>query len=79
MAPMPGPGQKAAPLGAMGLGMNKIEKEEDKTDKFQKVMDWGTPRLVTKNRAIVMDQKTMQQRAFLHNIASVRKGLVADV
>lgn len=45
-------------------------------DKFNKVMDWGTPRLVTKNRALVMDQKQLQQRAFLHNIAGVRKGVV---
>ena len=26
-------------------------------DKFKRVMDWGTPRLVTKNRQLVMDQK----------------------
>ena len=37
-------------------------------------MDWGTPRLVTKNRALVMDQKQMQQRAFLQGIAAIRTG-----
>lgn len=37
-------------------------------------MDWGTPRLVTKNRALVMDQTQLKQRAFLHNIAAIRKG-----
>lgn len=42
-------------------------------------MDWGTPRLVTKNRALVMDQKQMQQRAFLQNVAAVRKGLAENV
>lgn len=30
---------------------------EDSDGKFNKVMDWGTPRLVTKNRCLVMDQK----------------------
>ena len=60
--------------------MNKIDRssEQEAPDKFNKVMDWGTPRLVTKNRALIMDQKTMQQRAFLHNIAGVRKGAVAE-
>lgn len=29
--------------------MNKIERKEEE-NKFNKVMDWGTPRLVTKNR-----------------------------
>jgi len=37
-------------------------------------MDWGTPRLVTKNRALVMDQNQLKQRAFLQNIAAIRKG-----
>lgn len=47
-------------------------------DKHKKVLDWGTPRLVTKNRQLVVDQKTMQQRALLQNIASIRTGPVAD-
>jgi len=40
--------------GAMvgGMGMNKIDRGDDK---FKKVMDWGTPRLVTKG--VEMDQK----------------------
>lgn len=60
--------------------MNKFDRgsaaggSQAEGDKFNKVMDWGTPRLVTKNRALVMDQKTMQSRALLHNIAAVRKG-----
>lgn len=55
-------------------GADAVEEK----DKFQKVMDWGTPRLVTKNRALVMDQKTMQSRAFLNNIASVRIGAIPN-
>jgi hypothetical protein len=55
---------------AGSLGFNKLAdadeaKGEEGGSKFNKVMDWGTPRLVTKNRALVMDQKQMQQRAFL--------------
>ena len=32
--------------------MNKIERNEEK---YKNVLDWGTPRLVTKNRQLVMD------------------------
>jgi len=49
LQPLPGRGLPApsnSAVGAMG-GMNKIDKGDDK---FSKVMDWGTPRLVTKNR-----------------------------
>jgi hypothetical protein len=42
--------------------------------KFNNVMHWGTPRLVTNNRALVMDQDQLKQRAFLQNIAAIRKG-----
>jgi hypothetical protein len=45
---------------AGNLGFNKIgaaatDATESGGNKFNKVMDWGTPRLVTKNRALVMD------------------------
>ena len=40
VAPSKNPVVSAAPM-----GMNKIERGDDK---FNKVMDWGTPRLVTK-------------------------------
>lgn len=65
---------------AGNLGFNKFDKPGagEEGGKFNKVMDWGTPRLVTKNRALVMDTKQMQQRAFLNNIASIRTGPVAD-
>lgn len=52
------------------------QKEEEK--KFNKVMDWGTPRLVTKNRELVMNAKTMQQRELLNKFASIRNGPVPD-
>jgi hypothetical protein len=57
-----------APIVAGNVGFNKVEKGpsagaasgEGETGKnFNKVMDWGTPRLVTKNRALVMDQKQL--------------------
>lgn len=32
--------------GGMPMGMNRIDRGGE--DKFNKVMDWGTPRLVTK-------------------------------
>lgn len=43
--------------------MNKIERTDDK---FKKVMDWGTPRLVAKGK-LNMDSSAMQSRAFLLN------------
>ena len=40
----PGPG-----IGAAGIGMNRIDRGGgEEGNKFNKVMDWGTPRLVTK-------------------------------
>jgi len=64
------------------MGFNKLggggAGEGGEGDKHKKVLDWGTPRLVTKNRQLVVDQKTMQQRALLQNIASIRTGPVAD-
>lgn len=47
---------KAPMAGGIGIGMNKVERKDD-DNKFQRNMDWGTPRLVTKNRALVMDTK----------------------
>ena len=57
-----------------GMGMNKIDRGDDK---FKKVMDWGTPRLVTKG--VEMDQKQLQSRAFLMNMASERKGVMSGL
>lgn len=47
-------------------------------DKFKRVMDWGTPRLVTKNRQLNLDPAKAESRQFLMNIANVRKGVVGD-
>lgn len=37
-------------------------------------MDWGTPRLVTKNRQINMTGKQLESRSLLLGMASVRTG-----
>jgi hypothetical protein len=58
----------------MGMGMNRIDRTEDK---FKGVMDWGTPRLVTKNRQLVMDPNQLKQRNFLQQMAAERKGAIA--
>ena len=44
-------------------------------NKFARKMDWGTPRLVTKNRMLkIEDPKTLASRKFLLNMANSRKG-----
>ena len=44
--------------GVAGANLNKFDRKgEEEDNKYQKNMDWGTPRLVTKNRALVMDPK----------------------
>jgi hypothetical protein len=75
--PIPGKAGPLAPAAPAGGIFNKFNKDKE-DDKFNKVMDWGTPRLVVKNRELKMDQQTMNQRAFLNNIASIRKGPVPD-
>jgi hypothetical protein len=65
LAPLPGQkstGGAHQAVVAGSLGFNKLSDAHEAKDceggsKFNKVMDWGTPRLVTKNRALVMDQK----------------------
>lgn len=47
-------------------------------DKFKKVMDWGTPRLVTKNRQLNLDSAKLESRNLLMNLANVRKGKVEE-
>lgn len=39
------------------MGMNRFDRgtEDKEKDKFKGVMDWGTPRLVCKNRELVMN------------------------
>ena len=55
LAPKPATGFMAEVAGA---NLNKFDRKgEEEDNKYQKNMDWGTPRLVTKNRALVMDPK----------------------
>ena len=35
----------------------KYDDDDPMKNKFKRVMDWGTPRIVTKNRTINMDAK----------------------
>lgn len=48
LAPRALPNKKES--GAPGPAKSGGGKNDDITDKFKRVMDWGTPRLVTKNR-----------------------------
>lgn len=48
-------------------------------DKFKRVMDHGTPRLVTKNRALNINVSNMESKRLLMNMANVRKGLIDPV
>lgn len=53
------------------------DKPDEMTDKFKRVMDWGTPRLVTKNRQICLDGAAKQEsRNLLMKFAGARKGEV---
>lgn len=53
---------------------NKVEMQ----DKFKKVMDWGTPRLVTKNRQLNLNPNNAESRSLLMKFANVRKGVVEE-
>lgn len=48
-------------------------------NKFKRVMDWGTPRLVTKNRQLNMTGKQIESRGLLLNMANVRSGNIQNV
>ena len=62
-----GPAAGGAPsAGGIGMGMNRIDRGEDNT-KFNKVMDWGTPRLVTKQ--LNLNPTQMASKNFLSNLA----------
>lgn len=58
----------------MSMGQSAQQKE-DADDKFKKQMAWGTPRLVTKNKNLIMDENQLKQRSYLLNIAAERKGV----
>lgn len=48
-------------------------------NKFKRVMDWGTPRLVTKNRQLNMTGKQIESRGMLLGMASIRSGNIQNV
>ena len=55
--------------------MNRIDRgNNEENNKFNKVMDWGTPRLVTKQ--LNLNPNQMASRAFLSNMAQERKGIL---
>ena len=57
-----------------------VDSKDSMESKFTRKMYWGTPRLVTKNRMLkVEDPKTLASRAFLLNMANSRKGNVAEL
>ena len=56
----------------------KPQKKEEgpaMEDKYKRVMDWGTPRLVSKNK-LTLNQAQMESRSVLVGIANVRRGNV---
>lgn len=61
-----------------GGGKVQVQAPDDMQDKFKRVMDWGTPRLVTKTRHINMDASKQESRSLLMKFANVRKGVVDE-
>jgi len=63
LAPPPSKGPQGQAVVGGTLAFNRVGGQPiggaPEGDKFNKVMDWGTPRLVTKNRALVMDSKAL--------------------
>ena len=51
-------------------------KDDPMDSKFKRVMDWGTPRLVTKNRQLNMTGKQIESRGMLLGMANIRTGNV---
>jgi len=47
--------------------------------KFKRVMDWGTPRLVTKNRQLNMTGKQIESRGMILGMANIRTGNIQNV
>ena len=68
LQPLP---ERGKVIASMGLGG---QDKEDPDDKFKKQMAWGTPRLVTKNKNLIMDENQLRQRSYLLNVAAERKG-----
>lgn len=54
-------------------------KDDPMDSKFKRVMDWGTPRLVTKNRQLNMTGKQIESRGMLLGMANIRTGNVQNL
>lgn len=67
------------PMKKGGAGPKK-EEENPMENKFNKVLAWGTPRIVHKTKGVTlnMNSKQLGARNILANTALVRKGLAAD-
>ena len=74
LAPMEKKKPAGGPVASNSAAAPKIEMQ----DKFKKVMDWGTPRLVTKNRQLNLDVAKLESRNLLMNLANVRKGVIEE-
>jgi hypothetical protein len=69
--------EKKKPAGAP-VSSSAAAPKIEMNDKFKKVMDWGTPRLVTKNRQLNLDVAKLESRNLLMNLANVRKGVIEE-
>ncbi len=73
---MPGPNKG---VGGSGVGMmNRVSRDTDQPatkNKYEGIMGWGTPRLVTCNRLKAMDANQKKSADFLKSMANARKGV----
>eukprot|EP00347_Sterkiella_histriomuscorum_P017137 403350523 len=53
-----------------------VKDDKQDEDKFKRQMAWGTPRLVTQNRSLVLDENQIKQRSYLQSMAAQRKGIM---
>jgi hypothetical protein len=60
------------------LAQKQTQPKEEMQDKFKRVMDWGTPRLVTKTRQLNLDASKMESRNLLMKFANARNGKVDE-
>ena len=77
LAPQP---KRKAPVKAAVTTQNN---DDDMQNKFRRVMDWGTPRIVvpkgTNHRVINMNNVSMASRSNLLQIANLRKGNLPSI
>ena len=56
-------------------GDNTMDRMDSK---FKRVMDWGTPRLVTKNRQVTLNATNSDSRNLLMKFANTRNGDIKE-